>query len=259
MRYRPNRQGDKLLARLYHAHHNRHLEDLPFWLELARRYDGSILELGCGSGRVLLPLARQGHRVVGLERDAEMLTVLHEVLTPDLEVQVQLVQGDMAAFNLGQRFTLILLPCNTISTLSAVQRRGMLECVRRHLRPDGLFAASLPNPALLWRLPRLAEPEIEESFPHPLDGEPVQVSSGWQRTSRHLIVQWHYDHLLPDGRVERFSTQVRHELALAEDYAAELGAAELCLVDRYGDFDNSAYHLESPYLILTASLSQDPA
>ena len=248
-----------MLARLYHAHHNRHLEDLPFWLELARRYDGSILELGCGSGRVLLPLARQGHRVVGLERDAEMLTVLHEVLTPDLEVQVQLVQGDMAAFNLGQHYALILLPCNTLSTLDAAQRLGMLECVRRHLRPDGLFAASLPNPALLRRLPRSAEPELEESFPHPLDGEPVQVSNGWLRTSRHLTIQWHYDHLLPDGQVERISTQARHELASADDYAAELAAAGLRPVERYGDFDGSIFHPQSPYLILTASISQDSA
>jgi SAM-dependent methyltransferase len=248
-----------MLALLYHAHHNRHLEDLPFWLELGRRYNGPILELGCGSGRVLLPLARQGYDVVGLERDPEMLTVLRQNLTPDLARRVQLVQGDMASFNLGQRYALILLPCNTLSTLDAAQRLGMLECVRRHLRPDGLFAASLPNPALLRRLPRSAEPELEESFPHPLDGEPVQVSNGWLRTSRHLTIQWHYDHLLPDGQVERISTQARHELASADDYAAELAAAGLRPVERYGDFDGSIFHPQSPYLILTASISQDSA
>ena len=60
-----------MLARLYHAHHSRNLEDLPFWQELARQQGSPILELGCGSGRVLLPLARAGYNVVGLEREPD--------------------------------------------------------------------------------------------------------------------------------------------------------------------------------------------
>lgn len=243
-----------MLARLYHAHHSRHLEDLPLWLELARQLGGPVLELGCGSGRVLLQLARAGYMVIGLERDAGMLSVLRENMEPRLQGRVGLLQGDMAAFGFERRFPLILLPCNTYSTLSAGQRQATLDCVRRHLHPQGLFAASLPNPALLRRLPRHAEPEIEESFPHPCDGEPVQVSSGWERTSTDYTVNWYYDHLLPDGRVERLTTQVSHGLALAETYLAELEAAGLRRVECYGDFDRSPYSLQSPSLILLAGL-----
>ena len=243
-----------MLARLYHAHHERHLEDLPFWLELARQQGSPILELGCGSGRIMLPLRRAGYSVVGLERDPDMLTTLREAMEPGMAGQVELVQGDMAAFALGQRFSLIILPCNTFSTLSAAQRQGTLECVREHLQPEGLFVASLPNPLVLKRLPRHSEPEIEESFPHPLDGEPVQVSSAWERGSQFLTIHWHYDHLLPDGRVERVSTQVSHSLAPVETYLAELGAAGLSLVERFGDFDRSPYTQEAPFLILLAGL-----
>ncbi len=241
-----------MLARLYHAHHNRHLEDLPFWLELARQHGSPILELGCGSGRVLLPLRRAGYRVAGLERDPDMLCVLREAMEPGLEGQVGLVQGDMVDFELGERFALIIMPCNTFTTLSAVERRATLDCVRRHLEPHGLFAASLPNPALLQRLPRFSEVEIEESFPHPLDGEPVQVSSGWERSKQSLTIHWHYDHLLPDGRVERVSMQASHALSPAEVYLAELEVAGLHLVERYGDFDRSPYTLDAPSLILLA-------
>lgn len=243
-----------MLARLYHAHHERHLEDLPFWLELARQRGSPILELGCGSGRILLPLGRAGYPVVGLERDTDVLSILREAMEPGMADQVELVQGDMAAFKLGRRFPLIIMPCNTISTLSATQRQGTLECVREHLQPDGLFAASLPNPAVLKRLPRHSEPEIEESFPHPLDGEPVQVSSAWERQAQSITITWHYDHLLPDGRVERVSTQVSHALAPVETYLAELEAAGLYLAERFGDFNRSPYSSQAPSLILLAGL-----
>ena len=241
-----------MLARLYHAHHARHKEDLTFWLELARLQGDPILELGCGSGRVLLPLAQAGHSVLGLESDANMLAVLRENLPPGLIERVEMIQADMAAFELGRQFALILLPCNTYSTLTAQARRATLGCVQRHLAPRGLFAVSLPNPSLLRQLPACSQPEVEEHFPHPLDGEPVQVLSSWARSAAHFVVRWDYDHLLPDGSVERISMQARHELASADAYLAELGAAELHPLALYGDFDRSPYSPEAPYLIITA-------
>ena len=242
-----------MLASLYHAHHNRHLEDLPFWLELARQQGGPILELGCGSGRVLLPLARAGYHATGLERDPDMLCVLRENMEPGLEGQVELVEGDMAAFELRRRFSLVIMPCNTYTMLSAVQRRATLDCACRHMEPRGLFAASVPNPALLRRLPRRSAAEVEESFPHPLDGEPVQVSSGWERSKQSLTIHWYYDHLLPDGGVERVSMQASHALIPEENYQSELEGAGLRLVERYGDFDRSPYSPDAPSLILLAS------
>ncbi len=61
---------DNLFPLFYHAQHQNYLEDLPFWLGLAATQGSPILELGCGSGRVLLPLALAGHRVLGIDNDA---------------------------------------------------------------------------------------------------------------------------------------------------------------------------------------------
>jgi SAM-dependent methyltransferase len=208
--------------------------------------------LGSGSGRVLIPLAQAGFSVAGLERDADMLTVLRENAPAELLGQMQIFPGDMTGFELGRRFSLILLPCNTYSTLNSQERQQTLACARRHLEPQGLFAASLPNPALLRRLSRHAEPEVEDVFSHPQDGEPVQVSSGWERTSNHLTVTWHYDHLHPDGLVERLSMHARHDLAAVEVYLAELQRSGLEVQAMYGDFDRSSYSPESPNWIFTA-------
>jgi SAM-dependent methyltransferase len=240
---------------LYQAHHSRHSEDLPFWLKLAIRQNGSILELGCGTGRVMIALARLGFTTYGLDHDAEMLALLQLQVSPELASRCHFFQADMAAFHLAQSFALILLPCNTLSTLPAETRRAALACIRQHLSPDGLFAASLPNPAVLRRLPQRAEVEIEEIFPHPMDGEPVQVSSTWQRSAGHFTHTWHYDHLLPDGRVERFSAQVRHTLLPTESYADEFRQAGLRIETLYGDFDQTSYTENSPSLIVLAQAS----
>jgi len=243
---------------LYHVHHSQHSEDLPFWEELAGQHPGPILELGCGTGRVALCLASQGFQVYGLDRDGDMLTALQANLTPQVRPKVGIFQADMTCFHLEQHFGLILLPCNTYSTLLEGERCSTLACVRRHLRRDGVFAASLPNPSILRSLPRSTEPEVEEVFPHPVDGEPVQVSSNWQRSYKHVSMYWHYDHLLPDGRVERQTLHSRHALLPAQAYLDEMHRQGFTLLETYGDFDRSPYSSESPYLIILASQKTSP-
>lgn len=237
---------------LYHAHHSLHLEDLPFWLALADRQGSPVLELGCGTGRVLLPFAEAGHHAIGLDNDAGMLSFLHSRLTADLQARVRLVRGDLGDIPLAERFPLVVLPCNTFSTLSPTRRLRCLSGVYRLLAKGGLFAASLPNPELLRRLPRRSAPEFDEAFPHPLDGEPVQVSSAWQRTADSFQLTWYYDHLLPDGRVERLSVRVGHCLASFDELLAELQAVGLQEVEAWGDFQGTPYTPEAESLVLLA-------
>jgi len=241
-----------MLTQLYHAHHSRHSEDLPFWQKLATRQNGPILELGCGTGRVLIALARAGYPVYGLDNDAGMLALLQLQAGSNPALRGHFFQADMAAFHLARLFSLILMPCNTLSALPTGTRRAALAQISQHLSPTGLFAASLPNPALLARLSHRADTEIEEIFPHPVDGEPVQVSSTWQRRAGHFTVSWHYDHLLSDGRVERLTAQVCHALLPVESYADELRQAGLRIEALYGDFDQSPYTENSPSLIWLA-------
>lgn len=237
---------------LYSAHHSRYTEDLPFWLGLAARQGEPILELGCGTGRVLIPLAQAGYLAVGLDNDLEMLRFLRLRLEACLQPQPLLFATEMSAFHLQRRFALILSPCNTWSTLDASQRRVTLQRIVEHLLPGGLLAFSVPAPDLLMSLPARSEAEIEEIYQHPQDGNPVQVSSGWRRTKGHFIVTWHYDHLLEDGRVERMVATVRHELTPVQGYIDEICAAGMKVEAVYGDYDGSPYTVEAQNLILTA-------
>ena len=241
---------------LYHAHHNQYVEDLPFWLELARQASGLALELGCGTGRVLIPLAQAGYSVTGIDLDLDMLLYLKtrlEVEGASFSIQPLLLQADLGAFHLGRIFGMVYVPCNTWSTLPADTRRSALACVRQHLHPGGIFAASLPNPVVLAELPSLAETELEEQFPHPVTGNRVQVSSAWRRKAGYFTVTWDYDHLRSDGTVERLSVEAHHELLSPQGYLDEVRGAGFERIAAYGDFDQGPYSKEADYLIFVAS------
>jgi SAM-dependent methyltransferase len=243
-----------MLPELIHAHHNRHLEDLPLWLELAAQTGDPLLELGCGTGRVLIPLAQAGHQIIGVDHDPAMLKILQAHITLQGKPSPMIIQADMSRFNLALQFPLIILPCNTFSTLQEDLRLACLDRVRKHLKPEGVFAVSIPNPELLRNLPEQVEAELEDKITHPQTGNPVQVSSSWLRTKQTFTVTWIYDHLLPDGRVERLSVKTTHRIIPADTYLAEIRIAGMKVTGTYGDFDRSAYHADSPYLICLATI-----
>jgi SAM-dependent methyltransferase len=237
---------------LYDAHHRANSDDLPFWLELAAEEPGPLLELGCGSGRVLIALVQQSKVVVGIDHDAQMLHLLRRHLPQASAQKALILQGDFTQFALAAQFSLIIMPCNTYSTLDSTQRKATLDCVRRHLLPGGRLVVSVPNPELLMGLPAHSDYELEESFPHPDDGEPVLVSSAWERSSQQFIVFWQYDRLHPDGTLERYQTEARHWLVPAQVYFDEMGAADFQIQATFGDFDRSAYRKRADQLIIIA-------
>jgi SAM-dependent methyltransferase len=244
-----------MLPQLYHAHHSSYTEDLPFWLELAAKEGDPVLELGCGTGRVLIPMAQAGYHTVGLDHDLSMLKFLQASIALQELHTLLLVAADICRFNLSAKFPLITLPCNTFSTLNTEQQVACLRCVGRHLSEGGVFAVCLPNPELISRLPTQAAAELEDEFIHPDTGNPVQVSSSWRRTKHTLHLTWIYDQLLPDGTVDRKVVNNHQQLNTVNIYLSELENEGLMVRGLYGDFDRSPYTDDSPQLIIQASRS----
>jgi len=94
--------------------------DVPFYLAEARIAGGPLLELGCGSGRLLIPLLSTGFEVSGLDASAAMLEVANqkrEQLSPELASRLQLHHGEMSNFELGKEFALILIPFRSFQFL----------------------------------------------------------------------------------------------------------------------------------------------
>jgi SAM-dependent methyltransferase len=117
--------------------------DLPLWRELADREGSPVLDVGAGTGRVAIDLARRGHEVVALDRDAALLGALCD---RGAGLPVSAVTADARDFDLGRRFPLILVPMQTVQLLGGPAGRArFLERVREHLAPGGLLAAALAD------------------------------------------------------------------------------------------------------------------
>lgn len=237
---------------LYHTHHSLSAEDIPFWLQISSRYPDPILELGCGTGRVFKPLWDAGHKIIGLDNDYAMLSFLKKNTWKNRSGLADVFQADCTQFSIAARFGLVLMPCNTYSTLDAPERCATLHRVKQHLLPGGAFVFSMPNPTLLSQLRTRSEAEIEDTFYHPVDQEPVQVSSAWRKTRTQFILTWHYDHLLPNGLINRTSTEIMHYLASPETLVKEIQDAGLTIYQTFGDYDQSPYTEDAENLIIIA-------
>ncbi|HMJ03377.1 MAG TPA: class I SAM-dependent methyltransferase [Conexibacter sp.] len=120
-------------------------QDLPLWRELAAAHDGSVLELGAGSGRVALDLAREGHEVVALDVDGALLAALRE-RAAEGGLAVESVCADARDYALGRRFALVIAPMQTIQLLGGVEGRAdLLRCAGAHLAKGGLLACALAD------------------------------------------------------------------------------------------------------------------
>jgi len=241
---------------LYHAHHTLYQEDIPFWLKLAARSGDPILELGCGTGRVLIPLTKAGYQVHGIDHDPEMLAYLKTQLAQSAACCPHLILGDMLSLekdiDLELAFSLIISPCNTLSTLKDPALQTVLSSAYQFLRPGGLFTASIPNPQVLGSLPKKAAPEVEETIQHPVSGNKVQISSSWQRTPQAFTVRWDYDQFLANGQIERVSAEASHVLRSAHIYLEQLTRVGFKQLETYGDFDETTYEIESPLFVFVA-------
>jgi SAM-dependent methyltransferase len=142
--------------------------DLALWEELADEVDGTVLDLGCGTGRVALHLARRGHAVVGLDSDPELIATLTERAAG---LPLQPVLGDARAFELDTDIALALAPMQLVQLLpNRADRLECLGCVAAHLLPGGRIAL-----AIVEGLPR------ESDGPPPLPD--VREVDGWVYSS----------------------------------------------------------------------------
>ena len=116
--------------------------DLPVWLELAECHGSPVLDIGAGTGRVALDLARAGHRVTALDLDPDLLGALQDRAGGE---HLETVRADARSFELDRHdFALCLVPMQTIQLLSSsAERASFLRCAYAHLRPGGLLACAI--------------------------------------------------------------------------------------------------------------------
>ncbi len=148
---------------------------VEFYLDLARRARGPILDVACGTGRVMLPCLTAGLEVEGLDLFGSMLARLRKKASA-LGFQPRLHETAMSSFRLDRRFALIMIPFNSfVHNLTADDQISALKCCHQHLEPGGLLAFDtyFPNAALLTGPENVRDLELEAT--HPETGLPVRL------------------------------------------------------------------------------------
>lgn len=128
--------------------------DVPFWRNVASDARGPVLELGCGTGRVSLPLVRAGVSLVGIDRSAPMLARLRSRrLARASRDELKIVRGDIRALPFAaQSFSMVLAPYGILqSLLGDADLKATLDAVARVLEPGGLFGIDLVPDVPNWR------------------------------------------------------------------------------------------------------------
>ena len=228
-----------------------------FYLDLMQRCEPPVLELGVGTGRIAIPAAKLGHRIVGLDLHRAMLDVArHKMKTLDVSVdELELIQGDMTDFDLGGRsFGLVVIPGNSLAlVLTEEGQSATIAHAARHLKPNGVLAFSLYNAS-----DQVIESDNNEQFLlGVVDDEATgnrHIMSGINRFD--LANQLNHCTQFLETVSLTGETIARHELPvttryLTIDQAHDLvNNAGLIVEAVYGDFDGAPYTDSSDEMIL---------
>lgn len=246
------------IAPFYDAEHAQFGEDLDMYQNYAELSGGRILELACGSGRVLLPLAQAGYEVTGVDTSDAMLQIARQALTTaGVAQRATLVQQDMRTLKLEQKFRLAFVALGSFAHLTTrKEQREALAAIAAHLSRGATFILDISNADARY-MEELSGQVLHQGTWQQEDGSMLtHFVSPASSTNRHLLELTHfYERHKQGGPVQR--TVVTTHLYLFERGEMELLLEEAGFVVQgvYGNYDFSPFELETPRMVFHAQKS----
>jgi SAM-dependent methyltransferase len=254
-------ETQEFIAELYDVTYaSRSLEDVDFFVEQSRKTTGRILELGCGTGRVLIPVAISGREVTGLDISLHMLRKCREKLSEqpkDVQARVRLIQGNMADFSTGEHYSLATVPFRPFHHLISIEeQKACLNRINQHLTPQGRLIIDLLNcfPPAMYDPKYWVEQETQKDLKLP-GGRTLRCTT--------RIADFHRDQQIndleliyyindPDGKVERLvqAFPLRYFFRYEVEHLLEL--CGFSVLDLFGDYDKSKFFNDSPEMIFVS-------
>jgi SAM-dependent methyltransferase len=235
-------------------------KDVAFYVDLCRGAGGEVLELGCGTGRILIPAAEAGCTITGLDQSGFMLDRCRakvHTLAPEVQKRVTLVEADMANFSLGRTFALVTVPFRPLQHLVSVEEHlGLLACVHRHLAPGGKLALDVFHPHLTTLAEALNLEEIEDTAEVALpDGRRIRrtfrVTAKYRAEQRNDIELIYYVQD-PAGNTARLVQAFPMRYFFRFEIEHLLARAGFELQYLFGNFDRSPFTDSSPEMVVIA-------
>ncbi len=220
-------------------------DPLDFYRRQVAQYGGPVLELACGSGRLTIPLAKQGVNITGMDISEDMLN-LAKLKVSKSGASIRFVQGDMRSFDLGEKFKFIFIPAQSLSHLQVREEvEDCFACVRRHLADEGRFLIELFNSSV-----SMLARETDRRYPvgqytDPNAGSQVFVTAEvrYDAASQVNHIRWFF-------REETSDTETALAFEMRQFFPQEIDALlwynGFLIEHKYGSHDESKFSSESP-------------
>jgi len=228
-------------------------DDIPLYREYSKMADGAVLECGCGTGRITIPLARMGFTIVGIDTNEKMLAIAGEKLAKESrEVQrrVKLVKADMKDFEVEEIFSLCLIPFSTfLHMLTVEDQEACLRTINRHLKPKGRIIISVFNPDLdrplgvvrLGQVKQASDETIMRFYTQEIDFS-NQLTYG----------TYIYDFVKQDGKVRRLVVPYKIRYVFYAEMRSLLIRMGYEIENVYGDEQKTPFKPKSPLMVFVA-------
>ncbi len=230
--------------------------DITFYLEMAQKARGPVLELGCGTGRITIPLREAGIDITGLDISGAMLGFARKKAR-DKGLEIPLVRADCRNFSLDQKFALIFFPFNSMAHLHVIRDiEACFRCVKQHLADDGRFIVNVLNPdlELLTRAP--GQHLLVSNYPDPGGRGMVHImeTSSYDLATQVLKLKWHYSMDDPEaGYVKELDMRI----FFPEELETLLFVNGFSILKRFGDFMKTPFSSRSLEQTLVCQLKRE--
>jgi len=220
--------------------------DIPFYIDRAKKLGGRTLELACGTGRVMIPLALEGIDVCGLDYSSSMLEVLEaklKQLPEKTQDRIQYMLGDMADFSLPGTYRLIFIPFRSFQSLETdEQAMRCLNCVHRHLEDGGQFIVNVFKPFREigdWWVSHEEQLDFESTLESGQQITRHSVRKAYGLDRRLLYTDLIYRLTREDGVVEEYRDSIRLRYFYGDDIRKLITSAGFKIVEEYGWYDGT--------------------
>lgn len=225
---------------LYDLEYEAQTEDVVYYVKQASRSKGPVLELGCGNGRITLPIARSGVQIIGLDNNRHMLDHLMTKLKNEpnrVASQVSVIESDYKNIPECGPFPLILLPFNALHHCSThLDVMKLFSSVRAQLAPQGRFILDcyLPDPILYQRDPsrRYAEQTMIDPRTH-------RTLTSWETSQYDPLTQEHHvTYTYQEENGDKWSVELKLRMFYPQELRALIDLSGFKTIAESSDFRN---------------------
>lgn len=234
--------------------------DIPLYTRLAAEQGGTVLELACGTGRVLLPLALAGNRVTGIDASPAMLALAQRKLDragAETAGRARLLEGDMRSVALDASFDLAIVAVKSFAyLLERQEQQRALERIAQHLRPGGLLAIDLLHPSLAWlgREPGSVHQDVAAYSPE-LQATVIRTETtvSTDRARQVRAIRSAYEIIADDGEVRKHAVDWQYRYLHRFEAELLLERAGFVVEAVRGGYTGEPFESESPLMLFLAT------